>query len=177
MKKDKISAYFTKILLSIIFLLISIIYIRYSSDNKNNYESLFLKDSMSFIYINNIYNKYFGSIIPTLNDNDISVVNTSNYNNMDNYLNGKIIYLDPNSSVLSLSSGIIVYIGEKEGYGNTIIVQGNDGVDIWYGNILNTTYNLYDYVNVNDIIGITKDNLYIVLMKDNNYIDYETYKD
>ena len=66
------------------------------------------------------------------NNNDISVINTNNYNNMDNYLNGKIIYLDPNSSVLSLSSGIIVYIGQKEGYGNTIIVQGNDGVDIKY---------------------------------------------
>ena len=175
MKKDKLSIYFTKILLSIIFILISIIYIRYSNNNKDIYESLFLKDSMSFSYINNIYNKYFGSIIP-IKEDSISVINTTNYDKMDNYLNGKIIYLDPNSSVLSLSSGVIVFMGEKEGYGNTIIVQGNDGVDIWYGNIAKTNYNIYDYVKENDIIGSTKDNLYIVLMKDNNYIDYETYK-
>ena len=39
-------------------------------------------------------------------------------------------------------SGIVVFIGDKEGYGNTIIVQRIDGIDEWYGGIVNTNLKL-----------------------------------
>ena len=77
----------------------------------------------------------------------------------------------------TLESGIVVFIGEKEGYNKTIIVQGIDGVDIWYGNVVDYTINLYDYVNKGDIISKVNDNkLYLVLVKNNTYINYEDYK-
>ena len=40
-------------------------------------------------------------------------------------------------------------MGEKEGYGNTLIIQGADGVDIWYGNVNSTSLKLYDYIERN----------------------------
>ena len=42
--KPKITRYFSKILISIIFLLISIIYIKLSQDNHDNYEKIFFQD-------------------------------------------------------------------------------------------------------------------------------------
>ena len=41
-------------------------------------------------------------------------------------------------------SGIVVFIGEKEGYNNTVIIQRIDGIDEWYGNIENVNVNNVD---------------------------------
>ena len=71
----------------------------------------------------------------------------------------------------------MVYIGEKEDYGNTVIIQGVDGVDIWYGNLTNVSVKLYDYLEKDKLIGETLDDtLYLVIKKDNEYIKYEDYQ-
>ena len=81
------------------------------------------------------------------------------------------------SLVNNISSGIVVYSGTKDDYGNTVIVQGVDGVDIWYGNLENIAVNLYDYIEAETIIGETKDEyLYLVIKKDNEFIKYEDYQ-
>lgn len=177
-KNFKLSKYITKILVSIIFLLISIIYIKSSKDNSNNYEKLFLNESISFTKVNDWYQKYFGNIVPIPDVSEAKTVfnETLTYSNMDNYLNGKILSVNEEYTVPALQSGIIVFMGEKEGYGNTIIIQGIDGVDIWYGNINTSNLNLYDYVKKGSLLSNTNDStLYLVFMKDNNYISYEEY--
>ena len=174
----KISKYLSKILISIIFLLASIIYIKFSDNNKNIYENIFLENSISFTKVNDWYQKYFGNVIPVPNVvEEQSVFNEDlSFKSKENYLNGSLITVSSDYMIPSLQSGIVVFIGEKEGYNNTIIVQGNDGVDIWYGNIDNTNLNLYDYIKKGDLLGNVKDNsLYLVFMKDNNYITYEEY--
>ena len=71
---------------------------------------------------------------------------------------------------------MVIYIGEKENYGNVIIIEGVDGIDIWYGNMETTTTKLYDYVNKNTYLGTTKDNiLYLVYQKDGKFLDYKEY--
>ena len=70
-----------------------------------------------------------------------------------------------------------MFIGEKEGYGNTVIIQGIDGVDIWYANIENVGVKLYDYTLNGTVLGETiDDKLYLVIKKDNDFIKYEDYK-
>ncbi len=179
-KKDykKIKKYISKILISIIFLLASIIYIKLSDNNKKFYENIFLENSISFTKVNDWYQKYFGNVIPVPNVvDDTPVFNEDlTYKDKTDYLNGSLITVSNDYMVPVMQSGIVVFIGEKEGYNNTIIIQGIDGVDIWYGNIDNTNLNLYDYVKKGDLIGNVKDNsLYLVFMKDNNYISYEEY--
>ena len=39
--------------------------------------------------------------------------------------------------------------------GNTVIIQGVDGVDIWYGNLTNVSVKLYDYVEKDKLIGVS----------------------
>lgn len=62
--------------------------------------------------------------------------------------------------------GLIVFIGEKEGLGNTLIIQGIDETDYWYSNIENSNFSLYDYVSKGELLGITKTNkLYLTFQK------------
>ena len=75
-----------------------------------------------------------------------------------------------------IEEGLVVYIGEKENYGNVIIIEGIDGIDIWYGNIENTTVKLYDYVEKNTYLGQTKDNnLFLVYSKEGKFLNYKEY--
>jgi len=84
--------------------------------------------------------------------------------------------VDTNYLVPVIESGLVVFIGEKENYGNVIIIQGMDGVDIWYGNMSTTSVKLYDYIESGDLLGETlTNNLYLVYSKDGNYLDYEEY--
>ena len=99
------------------------------------------------------------------------------YKSIDKYLDGEVLTLNNNTLINNLTSGIVVYSGEKEGYGNTVIVQSVDGADIWYGNITNVSVKLYDYVEKDKLIGeVNGDKLYLVIKKDNNFIKYEDYQ-
>ena len=71
---------------------------------------------------------------------------------------------------------MVIYIGEKENYGNVVIIECIDGIEIWYGNMETTTIELYDYVEKGSYLGTTLDNnLYLVYSKDGNFLDYKDY--
>ena len=67
-------------------------------------------------------------------------------------------------------SGIITFIGEKEGYNNTIIVQQSNGYYAWYGNVTEKV-KLYDYVEKGTVIGTATDEYYYVLLKDDKPVN------
>ena len=61
-------------------------------------------------------------------------------------------------------------LGEKENYGNVVIIEGIDGIDIWYGNMETVSGKLYDYVEKNAYLGTTKGNiLYLAYQKDGKF--------
>ena len=62
-------------------------------------------------------------------------------------------------------SGIVTYIGGKEGYNNTVIIQQSNGYYAWYGNIKENV-KLYDYVESGTQIGTASNEYYYVLLKD-----------
>ncbi len=171
-----INGIISKALLSIIFLLVSIILINKNENIKKFYEDKVFNDSISFIKFNELYNKYFGSITSTYPTEELVFNESIQYSNIDNYLNGKLLTVSNNYIVPSIGSGIIVYLGDKDNLGNTCIIQGVDGVDIWYSNIDTSNLTLYDYVSKGDMLGTTlSDKLYLTLEKNNEFIDYETY--
>lgn len=169
----------THVLIAMIFVLMSAIYIYWSDKNKEMYKKWVFETSLSFTKIHEWYEKEFGSVLPIdLNSVTTPVIkNETNDAKRSQYLNGVAIEVSKDSVVSALNSGIVVFIGEKEDYGNVVIVQGIDGVDIWYGNITNVNLSLYDYVEKNSLLGSALDNhIYIVIQKDNQYLDYEEYK-
>ena len=69
-----------------------------------------------------------------------------------------------------------MFIGEKEIYGNTIIIQGMDGIDYWYSNVENVSVKLYDYIESSNIIATSKDKtLYVLFMKNGEVLNFEEF--
>ncbi len=136
-----------------------------------------LKDNMSFSKIANVYDRYFGNIVPfeDLMKNDTTVFNEKmTYENIANYKEGYELTVKENYLVPTINSGIVVFIGEKEGFGNTIIIQGIDEIDYWYSNIDNSTVALYDYVEKGEYLGTSKGNkLYLTFKKGTEYLNYD----
>ena len=83
--------------------------------------------------------------------------------------------MDDVYNVKMLESGLVVFVGEKDGIRNTIIVQQSNGIDIVYGFINNTDVKVYDYVEKGTIIGTANKELYLAFQKEGKSISYEPY--
>lgn len=134
------------------------------------------KSNFSFASFKNIYNTYIGNILPfdRIFKNRHVFNEKLEYNTISKYNKGAKLTLSKGYAIPSLKGGIIIYNGEKEDFGKTIIVQQSDGIDVWYGNLSNTSLNLYDYIDDNAIIGeANNDTLYLKFQKDGVEIDYK----
>ena len=171
----------SKFLLSIIFLMVSIILIKSNSNIKTFYQKDILTKQINFTKFNDFYTKYFGNILPDYTVPSVPTQMASNtefdYNNGTPYLNGTKLETTENYPVPIITSGIIVFLGEKDSLGPTCIVQGIDGVDIWYSHIDTSSLNLYDYVTEGKILAPTESNyFYLTIDSNGNYLTYDTYK-
>ncbi len=166
-----------RLLVSIIIFLVVVILMNTNKTANKFISKEVLTDNISFSRISNLYNKYFGNILPFKNvvDDDKTVFNEKmKYEAIDSYKDGFVLSTTKNYLVPVINSGIIVFIGEKEGLGNTIIVQGIDEIDYWYSNIENTSISLYDYVEAGSLLGTVKgDKLYMTFKKGNEFLDYD----
>ena len=176
-KKKILNKYLTRFMLAVIFFLASIIFTNMSDKNLLLYKEYVLTESLPFTKIKGWYEDLFGEVLPKSDNTQTVMSGKLVYKEIDDYLDGEVLTVSSKSLVNSLTSGVVVFSGEKEGYGNTVIIQGIDGADIWYGNLENVSVSLYDYLESDTIIGSTIDeHLYLVIKKDNEYIKYEDYQ-
>ncbi len=165
-------------LIAVIFVLGSIIFTNISDKNKELYQKYVLEDSLEFTKINELYQSVFGSVDITKKNNDSEVVFGSiTYTNVEPFKNGVKLTVGMNEVVNVITSGIVVFIGDKDDLGNTIIIQGNDGVDIWYSNITDSDIKVYDYVEAGSILGTSNsEDIYLTICKDGEFMSYEEYQ-
>ena len=181
LKRTKyINNLFSRVLISIILFLGSIIFIKSSDDNLLMYKDYVFERSFKFAPLNKLYKKYLGSILPfekVANEESSPVFNESfSYKESSKNLDGTKFIVSDKYLMPALQSGIVVFLGDKEGYGKTVIIQGTDGVDIWYTNV-NSSLQLYDYVEKNTLVGECLSNeLTLVLQKDNKFLDFSAYE-
>lgn len=145
-----------------------------SETGRSYIKKYLLETNFEFSKINTLYNKYIGK----LTDENTEVVSGNQlleYTSKEKYNDGVKLTVSENYNVNLLESGIVVYIGEKEGYGNTIIVQQSNGIDAWYGNIENVDVKIYDYIEKGTIIGNANKALYLVFQKNGEILNYEDY--
>ena len=177
-KKKYFKNLITRTLLAIILMISTLIAIKIDDRNLLYIEEYVFKDSIKFTKINNWYQNHIGKLLPKVVPTNEMVFSSDDIkrNNYEGYLDGVKIEDIKGNPVSIIYGGIVVFIGEKEGYGNTVIIQGNDGIDYWYGNITNVGINLYDYLEKDTLIGEAKDDyIYLVLEKDGKYLNYEEY--
>ena len=175
-KKYLINLMFRSLVVIIVLISLAIIY-KSDSVLKDKISSYFFEENISFTKIKKIYDKYLGGILPIKNKNDTAYVfdEKLSYSNCSIYYDGVKLSVTENYLVPSVEEGMVVFIGEKENYGNTIIVENLDGIDFWYGNIDNTTLKLYDYVERGSLLGEVSNNLYMVFSRDGKFLNYEEY--
>ena len=175
--KNKILSFVNKILMAILLGLISLIVMEYSPRFKSFMQEEVLDKNFSFAFLGNLYQKYFGSILPEDKNNSVTVFNEKiDYIKKEEYGNGYRLTVSNQYLVPTIESGIVVFLGEKEELGSVIVIEGEDSSTITYGNIKNTNIKLYDYLQKGSFLGeASGDYFYLIIQKNGNYEDIETY--
>ena len=162
---------------TIIFLSLAII----SKSNINYKEKIYnylYKTNINFSYFKNLYNKYLGGVSILKENNKTAAVfkEKINYKNITSYEEGVKLEVNEKYLVPNLEKGIVVFIGNKDKYNNTIVIENEDGIDTWYGNICNTTLKLYDNIETSQYIGESCNNyIYLIFKKGETTLDYNKY--
>ena len=174
--KKSIKNYISKTFITIIIFLVILILFKTNLNFKSTFYKYVFESNLPFSKINKIYNNYFGKIleIPTYKENTVFDEKFI-YTKKEKYFDGVKLNVGSNYLVHAQESGIVVYIGNKENYGNVVIIQQINGIDIWYGNINNPNVKLYKYIKKGELIGDVNEILYLVYKKDGNILNYEDY--
>ncbi|MBR3198934.1 MAG: M23 family metallopeptidase [Bacilli bacterium] len=178
MKARKIFNFFSKILICIIVTLSCMIILKSNSNLRGLIYKKVFQNNFKFAKVNELYEKYFGVILPFSKNNNVSLVSKEEieYESKEEYKDGVRLKVSENYPVPLLNSGIVIFIGNKEGYGDTVIVQDADGVETWYANLKMIKVSMYDYLKKGDIVGeASGDNFILVFTKDGKIIDYKKY--
>ena len=181
-KQKHIKIFLFKFLITSVLVLVVLVLTKTNNEYKAIIKQNVYDKNFSFAYVNNLYSKYLGSVLP-FNDLKLFKDETKQtfneeleYNEANKYNDGVKLTVAKNYLVPIQESGMVVFTGEKEGYGNIVIIQQVDGVDMWYGNLQNINVNLYDYVEKGKLLGEVVDtSLYLVYQKEGKYIDYKEY--
>ncbi len=168
-----------KLLLSIVLLLGCLSVMKINPSFKEWIHKNVYHTNLSFAKINNVYEKYFGSIFPLsqLNTNTIPVFDEQLiYDSKESYKEGVKLTVGPNYLVPVLESGIVVFIGDKDNYGKTIIIQQVNGIDLWYVGVENSNIKIYDYIEKGSLLGeATSGEMYLYYQKAGEFLDYQEY--
>lgn len=166
-----------RLLIVVVLFLTALIVCKSNSQIKDKVYKYLYTEDISFTKIKKIYNKYLGGFLPIKKEVDTEKVfqEKLKYTDLSIYQDGIKLSVGNNYLVPALQEGMVVFVGDKENYGNTIIVEDLEGVRYWYGNITTSSLKLYDYIEKGSLIGETSTNLYLVFSKDDNYLDYEKY--
>ena len=178
-KHNFIYSFITKVAICTILVLVTLVFLKYDKNNEQILRKFLYEKNISMATINNWYKKHFGDITPFQNvvkDNTKLVFNdTLAYEEANMYKDGVKLTVEKNYLVPTLESGIVVFIGDKEGYGKTIIIEQTDGVNVWYGNVENISVSLYDYVSKGEFLAEANEKLYMVFQKKGKYLKYTDY--
>lgn len=169
-----------KILICIVLFLIGMIILKIDKNNEKVIYNFLYDKNINFAKINDVYQKYLGDILPfqSIVKNNVTEVfeEELKYTKASMYKDGVSLEVGNDYLVPILKSGIVIFIGEKEDYGNTVIIQQVDGTTVWYSNVENISINLYDYVSSGEFLGQSKTNeLYLLFEKDGKFLDYKDF--
>ncbi len=179
--QKKITSFIIRFSLCVIITLLCFILLKKNPRWKSQFYEYVFEKNFSFATVNQTYQKYFGSPIPffdQLVEEPTKAVfqEKLTYKGEKKYQDGVKLTVDNDLLIPSLESGIVVFIGKKEGYGNTLIVQQANGIDCWYGNVKNLSVKLYDYVEKGSALGEADGKkLFLVFKKDGSVLDYKQY--
>ena len=177
--KKSIRSFISRVLVTIAIFLFGMILVKSDVSFKNKILDNVYNKQFKFVQLGEIYQKYFGNILSidkVLVDEKPVFQEKLSYLKSSKYKDGVKPTVDENYMVPILESGIVIFLGEKEGYGNTVVVEQVDGIDVYYSNVSVSNIKLYDYVEKGELLGEAQDKkLYLLFQKDGKFLDYKEY--
>ncbi len=177
--KNKLVKFINKVLITILFTVVVLIISKMNPEYKKVIKEKLFEENFSFSSVRNFSEKYLGGLLPfdKITSEEKSVFDEKLvYSELKKYKDGAELKVTDNYLVPVVESGIIVFIGEKDKYGKTIIVQQMNGIDLWYSNINIGDHKLYDYIEKGDLIGESINNkIYLSYQKNGEFLDYKKY--
>lgn len=178
-RKHFVYNFFVKLFLVLIIILIGFIFIKGNDELTLKINRYLSKYDFNVSRINNWYKQHFGDIIPFQNivGDKTKFVFSENlsYSGYKKYKDGICLNVEEKYLVPILESGIVVFAGDKDYYGKTVIIEQIDGVSVWYGGVSNLNVSLYDYVSKGEYLGEANKKLYLAFEKKGKFIDYKKY--
>ncbi len=82
------------------------------------------------------------------------------------------------SEVEAIDAGVVTYAADKEGIGQTVVIQHTDGSESWYGMLESIDVSVYDFVQTKDKLGSVTNSedgktgtFYFAIKKNETFID------
>jgi len=175
--KKMIFSILNKILICAVLFLLALI----ASKNKTYKDYIYkyvYSYNLSFAEIEQLYQKYFGSMIPTKskkNPTEMVSAEKFSYDSLEEIENGVTVKVGKQASIPALESGLVIFKGEKEGYGTTIVLEQIDGTEAWYVGV-DSDLELYDYIEKSSILGMSiEEKISLYFKKKGESVDYKNY--
>lgn len=172
--------FLTKLLLCLVIFLSLLILSKQNSTYREKIKKAIYEDHLEFNKIKQIYNHYLGGIFPLelikISQTQKVFSEEMTYHDIKKYKDGAELIVTSHTMIPAINAGIVVYIGEKDDYGKTVIIENDNSIDLWYGNICDPTIKLYDQIQKGDYIGqACNDKIYFVVTKENQPLNYKNY--
>lgn len=178
-QKHTLYKFIIRLFICILIVLGALIFLKYDKNGKQIIYKYLYENNINFATINNWYQEHFGDILPfqnTVKEKTKLVFNENLvYKDASIYKNGVKLNVEDNYLVPIIESGIVVFIGNKDDYGKTVIIEQIDGVNVWYGNIDNINVSLYDYVSKGELLAEASKSFYMAFQKNGKFLKYQDY--
>lgn len=176
-----ILGFINRTLISGIFLLSVLCMIKMNPDTKNQVYQAVYGSNFSFASFQKWYQKSFGNLFPegvtkNIGKDQMVFQESFVYQKKENIENGVRVSVGQGYLMPALESGLVVFMGEKDGIGETLIIQQVNGVDAWYVGLAPKDLKLYDYVEKGSLLGETRGKtMDLYFQKEGAFVDYQDY--
>lgn len=182
--------FFVKILLSV--LLVAFVAMMFRSNTKMSEQvqsvvSQVMEKDFQFAQVSKWYEDRFGAPLTFLTKGEDNTDSLSDYavpasgKVLESFqTNGQGILIETavDANVEAIDEGVVVFVGEKSGIGNAVVIQHVDGSESWYGDLNDVSVNVYDSVEKGETIakvsGENSDGVgtyYFAIKMDDAFID------
>lgn len=179
--KSYLLSFCNRSLLSLVLLLTVLCMIKMNPETKSYVEKNIYGKNFSFAPFLEWYEKNLGNLFPEqimnkLPKDQMVFEESFVYQKKEEIENGVRVVVGKGYLMPSLESGLVVFKGNKEGYGETLIIQGMNGVDIWYIGLEIADLKLYDYIEKGSLLGESKEKeLELYFQKEGEFVSYQEY--
>ena len=119
-----------KFLFVVLITLITLILLKGNSNFKEKFYKYVYENNISFPQINSLYQKYFGKPIPDIKEETKATFDEKlTFESKTKYKDGVELVVNSNYIVPAINSGMVIFIGKKDDYGNTVVIEQTDGTD------------------------------------------------